>query len=169
VTARIALFLFLALLLGACGWQLRGSGGNHIEGREVYVELRANAELLARQVERGLTQSGARIVDTKEAAEAILVVLSERVSRRTIAVDRTARAREYELSYRVQFQLETSNGDLLRGPETVSAQGNYRFDREDVAGTESRERDLEEDLRRDAVRLLLARVQAALAQLPKED
>jgi LPS-assembly lipoprotein len=163
--SRIGRLLVVALMLGlaACGWRLRGQGGISLQGVELYVEMAAAAADLRAPVARGIRASGAGLADAREAADAVLVLLGETVRQRPASVSADARVQEYELAYSLRYRLETPDGQPLIPPEAVRVSEIYRDDGSNVLSTESRAATVTERLRRDAVRLLLPRVQAALA------
>lgn len=161
----IARLLLVAVMLGlaACGWRLRGQGAATLDGVDLLVDtriaqadLRAPAELAARA-------AGADVVDAREAADAVLVLLDETVRQRPVSVSADARAQEYELAYSLRYRLETPDGQPIIAPETIQVFEVYQYDSDNVLSAESRAAAATERLRQDAVRLLLPRVQAALA------
>ncbi|ABI55755.1 LPS assembly lipoprotein LptE [Alkalilimnicola ehrlichii MLHE-1] len=159
--ATLGMALLLALLLSACGWQLRGVGGGAagLDGTAVYV-AGSPARALQDAVDEGLSVSGARQVDSAEAADLVLRIVGDARERRTLTVDRDIRAREYELRYRLTFELDNADGEHLLARSQVNAVRGFRADRDDPVGTEGREEELLIDLRRDAVRLMLLQVAA---------
>lgn len=150
----------LALLLAACGWQLRGAGAS-LEGRALYVESAVGGDMPVR-VGRSLQLAGAEIVDSVEAAEAVLALEAERIQRRAASISASARVQEYELSYSLDFSLKAAGGEPILPRQTLSVSRVFRYDRTDVLGSQSQSDIVEERLRQDALRLLLPRVQAAL-------
>ena len=161
--ARAALPALLCLLLAGCGWQLRGASLAALDGQQVYPQFEVPPAELRGPLLRGLRQSGAAIADSPDAADATLTLLEERQARRPISVDTAGRVQEYELVYELSFGLEATDGGALLGPETVTVSEVYRYERDNVLGSQAREAEVLRRLREDAVRLLLPRVQAALA------
>lgn len=159
--ARLGSILMLALLLTACGWQLRGVGGGAagLDGAAVYV-AGSPERLLRDAVDEGLSAGGARQVAAPADADLVLRIVGDARERRTLTVDRDIRVREYELRYRLTFELENAEGEPLLERSQVNTVRGFRADRDDPVGTEGREEELLVDLRRDAVRLMLLQVAA---------
>ncbi|RFA30271.1 hypothetical protein CAI21_06545 [Alkalilimnicola ehrlichii] len=161
---RASLIMAFALVLSACGWQLRGAGAIPLDGIPVAVVTEANLPEVERELRRGMERAGAVLVDEREQAEAVLVLISEQRRRRASAVDRDARAQEYELEYGLRFRVESPEGEPWGVSEVVTNTRSYRYDRDDVLATEAREEVVLEELRRDTTRLLLARAQATMGR-----
>jgi LPS-assembly lipoprotein len=162
-TATRLLVIALVLTLAACGWRLRGEGGASLDGRSLAVELPAADGDLRSPVLRALRSAGAEVVDARERAEAVLVLLGETVQQRPVSVTPDARVQEYELAYSLRFRLETPDGEVLVPAEAVQVSDVYRYDGNNVLSTQSRAATVTERLRQDAVRLLLSRLQATLS------
>ncbi len=162
--ARLSVVLLAALLVGGCGWQLRGMNMVALDGAQLWFESRINLPQVERELLRGLERAGAVIVDEREQADAVLVLLDEQVSRRASGLDSEARVQEYEMTYRLRFNVEGPDGEPWSAPEAVSVRRGYQYDQEDVLATEAREALLREDLQRDATRLLLSRAQATIGR-----
>ncbi|RLK51341.1 LPS-assembly lipoprotein [Alkalispirillum mobile] len=158
---RLGFILLLALLLTACGWQLRGVGGGAagLDGTAVYVDG-SPARDLRQALAEGLANSGADEVESLADADLVLRIVGDSRDRRSLAVDRQIQAREYELRYRLEFELENAEGDRLMDRNQITTVRGYRVDRDDPVGTDRREDELLLDLRRDAVRLMLLQVAA---------
>lgn len=160
---RLALVLLLALLAG-CGWHLRGGGQSpQLAGARLYLDVQPAVSNLRPEVVRGLRLGGADLAEQAEGA-ARLVLLAEEVQRRPAAVSSDARVQEYELNYGLSYRLEAADGGVLIAPEVIRASELYDYDPGNVLSAQSREAQLLERLRQDAVRRVLARVKAALAQ-----
>lgn len=108
----------LLLALGGCGFRLRQSTG--LPFATLFTTFSRTSELGAefRRVVRG--SSGTRIVDEREQAEAILVVLAEGREKEPVGFSTTGRPVEYELRLRVSFRLDDPAGRVLL-PETTLA------------------------------------------------
>ncbi len=164
VLARLlfrVLILALAAALAACGWHLRGSapGTASLEGVEVAVDSRVGRNELYREVRVALEAAGARVVDTG-AGVPTLRLLNESRSTQRVAGGRDDDIRENELRYRLRWELLDGDGERLAGPELFQQVRSYRFERQEVLGSEGREDALVNELRRDAAFLLADRVQA---------
>jgi LPS-assembly lipoprotein len=160
VIPRLLLVAVLLALLSACGWQLRGATMGSLEGRAVMLRMEANLPEIERDLRRGLQGLNAELVETAEAADAVLIVMGEESRRRALAVDRDAQVQEYEIEYGVRIRLEDAEGESLAEPELISRSRGYRYEAADLLATQAREESVREEMRRDVVRVVLMRAQA---------
>ena len=144
----------LALLLAACGFQLRGTlvlppvlQATLLEGDRF--------SLLARELDTVLRNAGARVVDSRGQATAVLKVLGETSAQRVLSVSVVGRVAEYELHHRVEYRLEDPHGEVLVNNQVLSARRSFQFDENDVLGKANEEQGLREEMQRDlALRIL---------------
>lgn len=160
-TQRLALVLLLSLLAG-CGWQLRGASTASLDERALHVRSQAQVPELEALVARNLRLAGARVVPA-DAAEATLVLLDEQLQRRPVSVSENAQVQEYELNYQLRYSLERV-GAPVEEAQSVSVSQVFRNDANNVLSVQSQETEVTAQLRQDAIRLLLPRIEAALRE-----
>ncbi len=158
---RIALAVALALLVAACGWQLRGAGGGGFEGVPVAIDGSIDNRFSNRLAER-LRDLDALVVEEPADARVVIEILEASSRRRTVATDADGFASEYELRYRIRFSLN-AGGKAGPDPATIASQtvrtsASYPADPSNLQGRDAEEEDLRRDLRDDALQLLLSRV-----------
>jgi LPS-assembly lipoprotein len=155
----VSALLAAALLFAGCGYQLRGALDLPDDVRTVHVAAPSQLrdELLT------LLASGGVAVSTSSAeADARITVTSERFNRRVLSVDpTTGKEREFELAYTLVFGVTRSDGATMIEDGSVNLLRDYVFDPEAVIGTSREEDLLREEMRRDAARQLLRKVEAA--------
>lgn len=156
----ISPLLAAALLLAGCGFQLRGALDlpDNIQTLHVMApsELRNDILTLLESGGVGVSTSGA-------AADASIAVTSEQFSRRVLSVDpATGKEREFELAYTLAFGVTRRDGATVIENGAVNLLRDYVFDPEAVIGTSREEELLRDEMRRDAARQLMRRVEAAL-------
>ena len=152
--------LAAALLLAGCGFKLRGAVELPEDIRTVQVmappELRNDILTLLDSGGVGVSASGAN-------ADARITVTGERFSRRVLSVDpTTGKEREFELAYALDFGVTARGGQTVIENGSVNLLRDYVFDPEAVIGTGREEELLREEMRRDAARQLMRKVEAAL-------
>lgn len=160
---RGAALLLLLTLTGCGGWHLRGSAGGSLEGLALAVDAPGQPQVAA-ALAATLARSEAHVVEDPAAADALVRVLSVTESLRVLSVGERLEAREYELSQFLRFEIVAADGEVVRDPEVVTVSGAFDYDPDDVLGSDARRSELRETLLRDAIRLLMARVSAALGQ-----
>ena len=149
-----------ALLLSGCGFKLRGALDLPEDIRTVQVmappELRNDILTLLESGGVGVSTNGG-------GADARITVTSERFSRRVLSVDpTTGKEREFELAYTLDFGVTDRGGRAVIENGKVNLLRDYVFDPEAVIGAGREEELLREEMRRDAVRQLMRRIEAAL-------
>jgi len=155
----------------ACGWQLRGSGQGDIEGEPLIVASELGEGAVVQLTRQSLRRLGARVVEAGDAAPTLRLT-SENTSRRTIATDDDGRASAWELAYRLSFSLRpasdaSSDGEQTPPPpllreRTVRASQTYDAAPQDALAEEAQRERLIEELREEAVRLMISQVATAL-------
>lgn len=141
-------WLVLALLLAACGFQLRGK----VDLPPVLAATQVEGDhfsLLVRELDTVLRNAGARLVDNRGQATAVLQVLDETSSERVLSVGVAGQVAEYELVHQVEYRLEDRHGEVLVEKQTLSTRRSYQFDENDVLGKAGEEESLREEMQRD--------------------
>ena len=151
--------VLLALLLVACGFQLRGSqplpfSSLYIatgEGSELGAALRRNIRAL------GSTQLPA----TPQEAQAIFTVLGEAREKNILSLSATGRVREFQLRYRLAFRVHNLTGKEFITPTEIVIVRDISFADEQVLAKEYEEVLLYRDMQNDMVQQLMRRLTAA--------
>lgn len=154
------LFLIIcAMLASGCGFQLRGTADIPVALRTMAVSSTdGNSQLLV-ELRRSLAASDVTLLDAPSASGFTLVVGAESSNERVLSVNSNARAGEFELSVSVPFQLRNGS-DIVMGPETLTIDKVYLADPNSaVAKAEEREQ-IEDEIRRELVVLILRRLQS---------
>lgn len=148
-----------ALLLAACGFQLRGTAT--LPFSSIYVQA-APTSVFATQLKRAvLAGSGTRIAERPEQAEVILQIMSELQEKQILSLSGGGRVSEYQLRYRVSFRLtDSKNREHIPASEIVLRR-DYAYSDDRALATETEEALLYRDMRNDAVSQLVRRLQAA--------
>lgn len=158
---RLNVSFLLSLLLTSsllgCGFQLRGAVELPPSMQMIFVQggsLALNREL------KGLLASSATVVEQAADAQAILQVMGEKNTRRTLSVDSRGKVQEMELHYAVRFQVRKPDGEVLLAEETISLQRDYLNDESDVLGKSNEAVVLQTEMQRDAAQRIVRRIQA---------
>ena len=152
----------MALLLSACGYHLRGALQLPEAMKKIYVSG-ASAELSAAIAYTFRSASG-ELVATPAEAGMILNVIKEDYQRRTISLSNEGYSNEYELIYRLTFDLLDKNGDELVTKQTVESSKSYYNEQssDTLISKDNEEAMLREELYTQAVRSVVERARAAL-------
>lgn len=178
--------------LHACGFQLRGAINLSSDMSPVYVEQNSAFDL-AREIKSLLTSNKIAVVTSEKQSKTQLVLLNEGKNRRVLSVDGNGRAREYLLTYSVNFVIKTKQDVALEtettamgqeevvqeatqeatqkktAPEkaveknqqdSISITRTWLFDPNAVLAVSNEAEILYKDMRRDAARLILLKLNA---------
>ncbi len=135
-----ALILSLCLVLGACGFQLRGT-------QELAPELsRLNVSApieIRRSLRRSLVNMGVQVAGLGESLpEAYsLRVVNDKADSRTVSFDANVDSAEIEFRREVVFELQSPEGVVVLGPVRIDVERIYVHDRDRLLG-ETGERDI---------------------------
>ncbi len=150
--------VLFALLLQGCGFHLAGEGifvdelnNTHILG------VSASREML-RLLENNLKSNQINVV-AAESATAVLRILSEETDKVVITVDSDGKAREFELLLRITFEVKRPDNTVLLDKQMINLNRDFVFDKSDLLGTSEEEQDLFNEMRKDAAKLIVYRLQ----------
>ena len=161
ILSRVLLAAVALGALGACGYQLRGSGGLPEGLSSVYID--SQSSVIANELQLYVEAAGASRASSPTEADATIKVGTERYDRRVLSVDATTgKEREFELSYVVSFSFTRKDGEELVSWQPVRLIRDFEFDADAVIGSSREEDTLREEMRRDAVQQMLRRIQAAV-------
>lgn len=156
---RIVLVSLLALLMTACGFQLRGSYSLPFDS--LYINLPETNELRA-VLKRNITASTqTRMADDAKSAQAILTITGDRQMKDILSLNSAGRVREFQLVRTVDFRIyDAANRDLIP-PGQIVLRRDISFNDTQVLSKESEEALLWRDIQEDLVQQLLRRLAAA--------
>ena len=160
MTLRIILFILLAVALGACGFQLRGSNLETLKHSRVYIKS-GGADELALQIKKQLEFADVAVAQDPNQADYVIELGHESFKRSILNVSaQTGKVEEYEITYNASFSVKGPNGTVLLKNEAVTAQRDYTFDKNSVLGKFDEEKKLREEITQYAADSVLRRVQA---------
>ncbi len=143
------------LLASGCGFQLRGTGVDHVDLNELDVTAHNRYGQTYQQVLEALEIDG---VNVTPSAPYQLQLLNEAQSRRAVSYTSRATPAEYELTSDLTFQIADRQGRPLIGPETLNTRRTYVNDKDNIIGTTEEEALLRNEMRGDLTRQLLFRL-----------
>ncbi len=153
------------LLLTACGYHLRGAIDLPESLQKMYV--RGASSELSEAIDQVFRSTKGELVNNPADAGMILNVIDENYQRRAVSLSGTGYTNEYDLVYRVVFDLIDKNGNVLVAAQTVEVNQAY-FNQQSsntVLGKENEERVLRKELYSKAVRSIIERSRAELRKL----
>jgi len=158
--------LCLALLVGGCGFHLRGQQKLPFDslyvppGSPLSLELKRNLAAAAKDT---------RLVNDPKEAQAVLGFISETREKIILSFDTSGRVREYQLRYVVGFRLTDAKGQVYIPTSQIRLTRDISFSDALVLSKEAEEAQLYRDMQSDMVQLLLRRIAAAKTAKPDVD
>ncbi|ANF88467.1 LPS assembly lipoprotein LptE [Pseudomonas sp. M5A4_2d] len=152
---RNLLVMGLAVLLSACGFQLRGTGTNELSIKELDVSARNAYGDTVTQLRQTLESSGVRVA---AGATYKLVLVDEKETQRNLSYASAGRASDIELNSLVIYELQGRDhlplmGDKVEVQKVVSHDGN------NLVGSDSEIIQVRKEMRRELVQRLMVRLQ----------
>jgi LPS-assembly lipoprotein len=152
---RNLLVIGLAALLGACGFQLRGTGDVQFALKELDVSARNAYGDTVKQVREVLQDNGVRI---HPGAAYHLVLSDEQENQRAASYTSSARTAEYELTMTLDYEIRGAQNLLLTSNQ-LEAQNFYAQDGNNLVGSDQEAVQLRSEMRRELVQQLVQRLQ----------
>ena len=149
--------ILVLLTLNACGFQLRGAMDLSQDISPVYLQQNAAFEL-GREIKSILVANKIAIAEYANTANTRLTIVKENKEQRVLSVDSSGRAKEYLITYTVLFTIKIKQQEAT--DESVAISRSLLFDTEAVLAVTNQAEVLYKDMKRDAARLILQKLQA---------
>ncbi|KAF2409739.1 LPS assembly lipoprotein LptE [Pseudomonas antarctica] len=152
---RNLLVMGLAVLLSACGFQLRGTGTNELSLKELDLSARNAYGDTVTQLRQTLENSGVRVYT---GATYKLNLVDERETQRNLSYASAGRASDIELSTALNFEVQGRDhlplmGDKIEVQKVVSHDGN------NLVGSDSEIIQVRKEMRRELIQRMMVRLQ----------
>ncbi|MEX5342245.1 LPS assembly lipoprotein LptE [Pseudomonas sp. I2] len=165
---RNLLVMGLAIVLSACGFQLRGTGTTELAIKELDVSARNAYGDTVTQLRQVLQRSG---VNVHAGAPYRLVLTDERETQRAATYSGGSRSAEYELTTVLSYSILGLNDTQLLS-DKLEARKIYVHDGDNITGSDQEGAQAREEMRRDLVQGMVVRLQmltpAQLDELQRE-
>jgi len=144
----------LALLLSACGFQLRGTGMNDFALEEINLQARNSHGDTIRELEQLLKNNDVRV---HEGARYTLDLVREQNRQRTASYTSSARSAEYELTSILDYQFRGPQNTVLL-EDSIEVQKVYVHDSSNLIGSDQEASQLRTEMRRELLQQLNMRI-----------
>jgi LPS-assembly lipoprotein len=151
----------VSLLLGACGFHLRGSEPLPAEMSVSYIHGTSEFDSLYDDFRTALESRGVRVTQDRGEATAVLNLLENNTDKNVLTVDLAGKVLEYRISQNIQFEVTAADGQPLVDQQSVTANRSFKFNRNDVLGKERESELIRKELQLDVVNLAMLRIVAA--------
>jgi len=154
---RALIAILIALLLTACGFQLRGA--QPLPFSSLYIA--ENWELGA-TLKRNIRALGStQLAQTPQEAQAVFTSIGEAREKIILSLSATGRVREFQLRYRFAYRVHDLKGREFVPPTEIILVRDISFSDERVLAKEQEEVLLYRDMQNDMVQQVLRRLAAA--------
>ncbi|MDW3094171.1 MAG: LPS assembly lipoprotein LptE [Gammaproteobacteria bacterium] len=162
------LIIVIALSLASgCGYRLAGKADLDPVFESTHVSYQGRGHEMAELLEKQFEINKYRLVSAEEAS-ALVEVLYEITEKEILSVDEDGKVREYELILRVGIDVKDSEGKRLVQNQEVRLTRDFLFDINDVLGKSNEENAIYQEMRADAARLILYRLQAISLEIEEK-
>jgi len=152
------LMLACTLFLSACGFSLRGSGGDfRLPFKTLYVNV-PTSDLFGATLKRQIESTGVRIVGDRKQADAALEILSRERKNETLSLSTAGRVREYALFHTFRFQVTDRENHILLDPVEIRLRRTLTFSESQALAKEKEEEMLYEDMEKDSILQMVHRL-----------
>ena len=153
---RIALATCLLMLAG-CGFHLQGRQPLPQSFEYTYIDAKDEQTDFVQDLRKALIASGSKVIRTQNSSGATISVHADALSERVLSVSARNIPTEYELTYKVEFSVNSSGKPLIEHEE-ISATRDFSFDETELLAKEREQEILQEALARDLVALVMRRL-----------
>ena len=151
--------LVVTLALAGCGFHLQGRQPLPQAFEYTYIDTKDEQTDFVQDLRKALIASGSKVIRTQGSSGATISVHEDELTERVLSVSASNIPTEYELTYKVEFSVN-SGGKMLIEHEEVSATRDISFDEAQLLAKEREQEILREGLARDLVALVMRRIAA---------
>ncbi|MDD0968969.1 MULTISPECIES: LPS assembly lipoprotein LptE [Pseudomonas] len=152
---RNLLVMGLAVLLSACGFQLRGTGTTELTIKELDLSARNAYGETVTQLRQVLEASGVKVVS---GAPYKLYLADEQESQRILSYAGAGRTGEYQVSTVLNYDIRGEK-DLLLKSDKLEVQKVFIHDGNNLVGSDQEANDARRETRRELVQRMMIRLQ----------
>lgn len=155
-----ALTLTMSMLLTACGFELRGTGGGSAlpeSWRKMHLVSQSPNSEFTRVLESSFAASGVNWVERSEATH-VLRLGPEQFSQTNLSVNAQARAAEFDLQMSATFTIFDNKGERIMPSTTAAVNKQMENDPRNVVGKAEEVRVLRSELRGELATQILRRI-----------
>ncbi len=154
VAAKFLLGLLLTIVLGGCGFQLRGQAALPFSAAYVAAPDTSN---VANGLRRALS-SQQKLTQTQDGAPVRIRLEGESYSKSILALSGGGKVREYRLEYSVQLSVYDKIGKTVVEPTKIHLSNDFSYSDAQILAKEAEEASLNRAMEQDALRQILRRL-----------
>jgi LPS-assembly lipoprotein len=152
--------LALALFLTACGYHLRGALELPAKMKNVYVE--GGSAPLLDHFRRVMESSSSHLAPSRKGAGIVIKIFNEDFNRHVLSLSSRGKTNEFELVYRLDYELANAADAVLVERQTVEIRREYYNDQQFIIAKDQEEVVIRNEMYRQAVNTMVNRARVAL-------
>lgn len=150
--------LISTLVLSACGFALRGSGGNfRLPFETLYINV-PDTEYFGATLKRQIQSTGTKVIKDQKLADASLEIMERDRDRETLSLSTAGRVREYALFYTFRFQVKDKDNHILLDPMEIRLRRTLTYSESQAYAKDKEEEMLYEDMENDVMLQVIRRL-----------
>ncbi len=157
--------IFLTLNFSACGFHPRGSYALPLEMKAIYLE--GGSPILREQISTQLRNSQSALTDSINSAGIVIKLFDEQFVRRSVSLSERGKTNEYELLYRLEYEVATPKDAILLPRQPLEIRRDYYNDQQAILARDNEENVLRAEMSQQVVRTLLNQARFALEKSGK--
>jgi len=165
VLIKKSVIILIALLLSACGYHLRGAFELPAGLKNIFLE--GGSAPLQAQFKKAMDLSSIPIAASAESAGIVIRIYDERSERRVLSLAATGVANDFELDYRMEYEIVDAKDILLMARQPLEIKREYYNDQLAVIAKESEETTIKNEMYLQAVRTIVNRAKSVIDKKPK--
>ncbi len=159
LTKKAVIFI-AALLLSACGYHLRGAFELPANMKNVYVD--GGSGQLREQFSQIMRSSSGQLTDSRKGAGIVIKILGEDFNRRVLSLSTRGKSNEFELDYRLDYELDNAGDAVLLPRQTVEIRREYYNDQQFMIAKDNEEALIRNEMYQQAVHTIVNRARVVL-------
>ena len=160
------LALLVMSLLSACGWHFRGAMNVELAIKQLSIVDNAGDGLLQQVLRQKLSQVGVVVLSSREGVPSLTLYQAQKTRKALTLV--AGNVEEYELKYRVMFDVKQESGEVVLPGQEIEISRVYSYDAGQVLAKEREQLRLYQEMRHEAVTALLYRLQSVQVEATAE-
>ncbi|NOT11248.1 MAG: hypothetical protein HOP23_05360 [Methylococcaceae bacterium] len=153
------LIVWLIFLLPGCGFHLRGDYQIPQSLKNVY--LQGESAELHEVFSKTVQASSGQLLKSQEKAGTTIKFFNESMNRRVLSLSARGRANDFELVYRLEYELAAGNAVVLPR-QSIEVRREYYNDQQDIIAKDNEEVVIRNEMYQQAVRAIINRARMAL-------
>ncbi len=159
---KILFVLLVAGLFSGCGFQLRKPVELPPDKNQIFIRGLPAGRPFVSHLKQTIKLSDGRVTQDLATAGLVLNVLNDQSNRREVSLSQTGQANEFELTYRLDYELQSPDGKIILPRQSIQVTREYFNPQVNVIGKNSEENVIRNEMYKEVARTLLSRIEMAL-------